>query len=142
MSTCLASSARSISVLLISLFTYLSEFHLDNDHIVVHELLTRATLLDLNDHLRHFCGQWHLCVHLETPEEHFDAPKDVSKSFMARPNVHRCLRTVYVRMTHTKEWRIRTERRTPILAKTTVAGENACQIYECGSVQISKGGCH
>ena len=108
-------SASSISVLPISLFSYISKFRLDNDHIIVHGLLTRATLLDLfccnpnnrqdfshdlKDYLRHFCGQWHPCVHLETPEEHFYAPKDVQKSFMARPNVLRCLRAVYVRMTH------------------------------------------
>jgi hypothetical protein len=122
---------------------YFSEFRSVNDRILVHKSLTRSALSDLlcrdpknrqdfchdlNDHVRHFRSQRHLRVHLQTSEKHLYAPKDVQKSFMARTNVLSCLRTLYVTMTHANEWTIRTERRTPIPAKTTVAGENAYQI--------------
>ena len=85
----------------------------------------------MGDYIRHFRGQWDFCVHLETPEKHFDASKDVHKSVLACPNILRRLGNVGViiaPLAHAKLRRIHTERRTPIPAKTTVAGENTCEI--------------
>ena len=111
--------------------------------MLVRELLTHSALFyllccnpkdgkdfshDLNNHVHHFRRQRHFCVHFKPPEKHFDALKNVQKSFLARSNVFRCLTTVCVRMTHARAFRIHTERRTPIPAKTTVVGENACKI--------------
>jgi hypothetical protein len=46
---------------------------------------------------------------------------------LAPTNVLSCLRAVCVRIAHNKLLRLLTERRTPIPANTTVAGENACK---------------
>jgi hypothetical protein len=43
-------------------------------------------------------------------------------------NILSCLRNVCVTMFHTNLLRVHTERRTPMPAKTTLAGENTCQI--------------
>ena len=97
-----------------------SKFRLVNasGHIPVHELLTYSALLEflcrnpsnrkdfshnLDDHVRHFCAQRDVCVHFESPKEHFYTPKYVQKGFMARTNVLRCLRTVFVRMADIKK---------------------------------------
>ena len=122
---------------------YLSKFHSVNCYKLAHELLTRSAMPDLlccdpkngdnlghylNGHVRHFGGQRHFCVHLETSKKHIDALKDIQKCVLARTNVLSCLRTLGVKTTHAKVLRIRTERRTPIPAKITVVGENACQM--------------
>jgi hypothetical protein len=82
----------------------------------------------MGNYIRHFCGQRDFYVHLKTPEKHFDASKDIQKSVLTFPDVLRRLRNVCVTIAHAKLMRIHTERRTPIPAKTTVAGENACKI--------------
>jgi hypothetical protein len=92
----------------------------------------------MGDYIRHFRGQRDFCVHLNTSEKHFNAFKDVHKSVLACSNTLRRLRNVCVTivlLARAKLMRIRTARRTPIPAKTTVAGENACEINM--RVQIS-----
>ena len=86
------------------------------------------------DNIHHLRGRRHLCVHLETSEKHFDSFEDVHNSVLTCLNVLSCLRDVCVTMC-AELLRIRTERRTPIPVKITLAGENACQVIM--SVQIS-----
>jgi hypothetical protein len=92
-------SASSKSVLPTSLFTYLSELHSVNCHMLVYTLLTRSAFLNLlcrnpenrehldhhvNHRIHHFRGRPHFCVYLETSEEIFDALKDVQNSTSLR----------------------------------------------------------
>ena len=84
----------------------------------------------MGDYIGHFRGQRDFCVRLDTPEEHLNAFKEVHKSVLACPNILRRLRNACVTTVlpaHAKLRRIHTERRTPIPAKTTVAGENDCE---------------
>ena len=107
------------------------------------ELLTHSALPDLlccdpknrenldhyqNDCIHHFRGLRHFCVHLETSEKTLDALKDVHKSILACTNILSCLKNVCVTMSHAKLLKIHTERRTPMPAKITLAGENTYQI--------------
>ena len=82
----------------------------------------------MGDYVRHFRGQPNFCIHLKTSKKHFDAFKYVHESVLAFPNVLHRLRNVCVTIAHAKLTRIHTERRIPIPAKTTVAGENDCEI--------------
>ena len=83
---------------------------------------------NLNDDIHHLHGRGYFCIDFETPEKHFNALKDVEKSVLAGASVLSCLRDLVVRMVHTKlSRRIHTERRTPIPANITFAGENTCQ---------------
>jgi hypothetical protein len=79
---------------------------------------------NLNDDI-HLHGRGYFYIDLETPEEHFNALKDVEKSVLAGASNLNCLRDPVVTMVHAKPSRgIHTERRTPIPANITFAGEN------------------
>ena len=78
--------------------------------------------------MHHFRGRRYVSVHLEASEKHLDALEDVHKSVLAFPDILGRLKIVRIRLRYTELLGIRTERRTPIPAKTTLAGENTCQI--------------
>ena len=82
----------------------------------------------LDDDIHHLHGCGYFCIDLETPKKHFNALKDVEKSVVVGANVFSCLRDLGVTIVHAKpSRRIHTERRTPIPANITLAGENTCQ---------------
>ena len=84
---------------------------------------------DLNDCVHHLRGRRQFCIDLETPEKRLNTFKDVDKSVSACLNILCCLRDESVTIhTVTKLARILTERRIPIPANMTFAGENTCQM--------------
>ena len=107
-------------------------------------ILTHSTLFDLlcrnpknsenlyhnlNNYILHFHGQRHFRVDLETPEKHLNPLEYVDKSVLVRPSILSRLRDISVTTAHTKLLRrIHTERRRPIPANMTFAGENTYHI--------------
>ena len=83
---------------------------------------------DLNDCVHHLYGRRQFCIDLETPEKRLDTLEDVDKGVSACSSILSCLKDESVTMTHTKLARVLTERRIPIPANITFAGENTCQI--------------
>ena len=134
-------SASSISVLPISFFAYFSKLYSANRDKDVRRTLTHSALLDflccdpenreclhqyLNDYIHHFCCRPYFCVYLETSKEQLNPLEDVDKSVFACSNIFSRLRDLCVTMAHAKVLTIHTERRTPIPAKMTLAGEKSC----------------
>ena len=81
-----------------------------------------------NDRIHHFRSRRDVSVYLETSEKHLDALEEVHKSVLARPDILSGLKDACVILSHTNLLEIHTERRAPIPAKITLAGENTCQI--------------
>jgi hypothetical protein len=106
----------------------------------VQEKLTHSALFDLlrsnpknrqhldqnlDDYIRHIHGQRHFYIDHQTSEKHLNAFKYVDKSILARPGILSCLRDKGVTTAHMKlTRRVHTERRIPIPANMTLAGEN------------------
>jgi hypothetical protein len=91
---------------------------------------------NLNNYVLHFHGRRDFRVDLETPEKHLNALEYVDKSVLVRPSILGRLRDKSVTMAHTKLLRnVHTERRRPIPANMTFAGENTCHMNM--SVHIS-----
>ena len=144
-------SASSISVLPINFFRYLSGNGSVNGNTILQQRLTRLSLSDLfscnsknvedlhhnfRNCIDHFLFEYCFSVDLQSLEKSFYALEDVTKSVLTCSNILGCLRNVRIRMDRTKVLReIHTERRTPIPANITFAGENSCRIIM--GVQIS-----
>ena len=83
---------------------------------------------NLNDHVAHGPGRWDASIYLKPAEEMSDPIEDLDKLVMAIARIFSRLRLASKWVTQRKDVGTLTDSRTPIPAKITLAGGNACKI--------------